>query len=58
MARFDCAVCDGEADLEYYTSKATGEEVATILMHVKLCVKDARKISEANTKKEIERTVA
>lgn len=58
MPKFECTVCDGEADLEYYTTKATPEEVAAILMLFKLCVPHARAIDEANIKREAERTVA
>lgn len=53
-----CVICEKEADLEYYLTKATSEEVAVILMHISLCVKHARMIDDANMKREIERTVA
>lgn len=53
-----CLVCEGEISLEYYLTKATCEEVANLLMFWKLCVRHARKIDDANMKREIERTVA
>lgn len=56
--KYLCIVCDGEVSLKYYTKMATSEEVAILLMHMKLCVKHAQKIAEAETKREIERTVA
>lgn len=56
--KFQCVVCDGEVNLEYYLHEATPEEVAMILMMIKLCVKHARMIDDANMKREIERTVA
>lgn len=58
MAKFDCLVCDGEISLEYYTTKATTEEVAALLMLWKICTPHARKIDDANTKRQIEMTVA
>ena len=44
--------------MDYYTQKATVEEIAGILMLWKVCVAHARELDEAQQRKEIERTVA
>lgn len=54
----ECAICDSEMDLEYYTKKASSEEVAAVLALIKICVSHARQIDDANMKRDIERTVA
>lgn len=59
--KFKCVFCEGQAQIKYYLTEATAEEVAHVLMCFGVCTKDARAVSAALTEREaleISRTVA
>lgn len=55
-----CFICEHPGSLEFYKTKATVEELALIIVCIKLCAKDANELNEvhiAREKEEIQKTV-